>query len=336
MRLEHLGLAGGSRRTTVILGAGASRGASFVTGRVGVLPPLDLDFFQQVARLKTCDEGTRLLAFVREEHINELRLSMEQFFSEADYTNRFHSELNVDKGARVRRYDRALSDFYVVVAQVMGASTVGTCEFHGRIAKLLSSGDSVLSFNYDCIMDAALRDSGGNRWDPARGGYGFDIGGNRDAWRHPTKGKPPKRSIKLLKMHGSLNWTLAGAAVSLRADGRPSSAMGSIIPPSWFKSLTAEPYASVWKEARMAIRAARVLIVVGYSIPQTDLFSQSLLKVEAGSKLKREKLDALVLVNPDRDARRRFLDIVRGGLESSTRVLEYESMEVLNERLSSE
>lgn len=334
MQLEDLGLAGGFRRTTVILGAGASRGASFIKGRVGVLPPLDLDFFQQVARLNACDESNRLLAFVREEHANELRLSMEQFFSEADYTNRFHSELNIDKGPRVRRYERALSDFYVVVARVLSTSTSGTCDYHGRIAKLLSPGDSVLSFNYDCIMDSALRDHGGNRWDPERGGYGFAIGGNHDAWRRRTTGQPPRSSIKLLKMHGSLNWTQANGAVSLRDNASPQSAAGSIIPPSWFKSLTDDPYASVWKEARMAIRAARLLIVIGYSIPQTDLFSQSLLKIEAGSKLKREKLDALVLVNPDRDARRRFLDIVRGGLESSTRVLEYETIDVLNERLS--
>lgn len=334
MKLEHFGLKGGQRKSLIILGAGASRGASFVKKRTGILPPLDLDFFQQVARLNDCKSAERLVEFVRAEYPNELRLSMEQFFSEADYTNRFHSELSIDKGPRVKRYERALSDFLVVIAKVLSASTQGACNYHERIAELLSADDSILSFNYDCIMDGALKTKGGNRWEPGRMGYGVDVAGAVDEWRTPTKGKPPHGSIQLLKMHGSLNWDTSGGTIALRKSAAPETAEGSIIPPSWFKSLTSDPYATIWRKARTAVRSARIVVVVGYSVPVTDLFSQSLLKVEAGSKGKREKLDALVLVNPDRDARRRFLDIVRNGLESGTRVLEYESLDVLNERLS--
>jgi len=93
MKLKELGLHGGQRKTLVILGAGAPRGASFVKSRTGVLPPLDLDFFQQAARINGNDSAEWLLGFVREEYPNEFRLSMEQFFSEADYANRYHSEL---------------------------------------------------------------------------------------------------------------------------------------------------------------------------------------------------------------------------------------------------
>jgi hypothetical protein len=72
------------------------------------------------------------------------------------------------------------------------------------------------------------------------------------------------------------------------------------------------------------------MIVIGYSVPPTDLFSRSLFKVEAGSKAKRERLDLAVLVNPDKDARRRFLNLIRGGIESTTTVLEYEKLEELS------
>lgn len=334
MRLENFGLRGGQRKTLIILGAGASRGASFVSRRTDVLPPLDLDFFQQLARLNDCAASARLIEFVRTEYPNELRLSMEQFFSEADYTNRFHSELSIDKGPRVKKYDQALSDFYVAIARVLSESAGGSCKYHSRIVELLTAEDSILSFNYDCIMDRALREKGSNRWDPERGGYGVTVTGATDRWRSPAKGKSPQGTIRLLKMHGSLNWEIINDVLSLRDSDTASTAEGSIIPPSWFKNLTSEPYATIWRNARRAVRSARIIAVVGYSVPVTDLFSQSLLKVEAGSKEKREKLDALVLVNPDRDARRRFLDIVRNGLESSTRVLEYESMDVLHERLS--
>ena len=87
MKLENLGLDGGKRETLVILGAGASRGASFVARRTAVLPPLDLDFFQQLARPEWLP-GIRptIWRLCRDEYPNELRISMEQFFSEADYT----------------------------------------------------------------------------------------------------------------------------------------------------------------------------------------------------------------------------------------------------------
>ena len=66
--------------------------------------------------------------------------------------------------------------------------------------------------------------------------------------------------------------------------------------------------------------------MVGYSVPDTDLFAKSLLRVEAGSKGKRKKLDLLVLVNPDCDARRRFVSLIEGALERTTRILEFESL----------
>lgn len=333
MRLEHFGFEGGSRKTLVILGVGASRGASFVQGNVDVLPPLDLDFFQQISRLNGCIEAEKLIAFVREEYPHELRLSMEQFFSEVDYTHRFHDELNVDRGSKVQRYVRALGHFHVVVARTLALATAGACEYHGAIAEKLAAGDAILSFNYDCIVDEALKRRGGNRWDPRRDGYGVTPKGAIDSWCFRTKGHPPKSTIKLLKMHGSLNWEVKNKVVYLREDAKPDSAVGSIIPPSWFKNLTVEPYASIWRQARLAMRSARILIVVGYSVPPTDLFSQSLFKVEAGSKAKREKLDLVVLVNPEREARRRFLDLVRGGLEPSTRVLEYDTLADLFSRM---
>jgi hypothetical protein len=132
-------------------------------------------------------------------------------------------------------------------------------------------------------------------------------------------------------MHGSLNWRFrTKERVALVADtAGVTSLKGAIIPPTWFKDLTTFPFADVWKTARREIRTARLMVVVGYSMPETDLFARSLFKVEAGSKEKREKLDLLVLVNPDQNARRRFLDIIRDGIEPTTRILEYESLKEL-------
>ena len=331
MNLNSFGLSGGRRKTLVILGAGASRGASFVTDQTGVLPPLDLDFFQQLARMDYSKDSRRLLEFIRSEYGHEIGLSMEKFFSEADYTNRFHQELNVDRGPFVKRYQRALDNFMCVLPKILAETTSKECEHHKRLASLLHVQDCIISFNYDCLIDSALRDCASNRWDPDKEGYGFAITGGGQNWKEHKQGRPPQKSIRLLKMHGSTNWEMTHSSISLANKVSDIKTLeDSIIPPTWFKNLTAYPFGDIWKAARKEIRTSRVMIVVGYSVPETDLFSRSLFKVEAGSKMKREKLDLLILVNPDQGSRRLFIELVREGLEPSTRILEYQTLENLS------
>ena len=327
MQLQNFGVSRGRRKTLAVLGAGASRGASFVTSKIDVLPPLDVDFFQQISRLNQCDEALRLLEFVRAEYGHEAGLSMEQVFSEADYTHRFHHELNVGQGRPLKKYGKALEDFYGALAVLLNKTTKEDCDHHAVLAQKLGTDDTVLSFNYDCLMDRALARHAGNRWDPGKRSYGFDVDRGLDAWRTRKRGKVPRTSIQLLKMHGSQNWKVRPNGVDLDPPNRQQDTLsGRIIPPTWFKDLAKEPYSDIWKEARIAVRTARIIVVVGYSVPETDLFSRSLFKVEAGSKGTREKLDLLVLVNPDPRSRRRFIDIVSGGFEPRTRVLEFENL----------
>lgn len=326
---------GGRLKTLVILGAGASRGAGFAAEKRGPLPPLDLDFFRQLQRLGSSGPVDRLLAFVRSEFGARLNISMEEFFSQAEYTDRFHTELKVDPGRRIRRYRKALDAFYesmpLLFAEAIGDAR---CENHERLARMLFTEDAVMSFNYDCIIDAALRDAARTRWNPGKKGYGFAVASGVDRWRGPRSKGHPKGSITLLKPHGSLNWRIKSHRVTLVAKPyQIASADGRIVPPTWFKRLQQDPYASVWKRARLEVRRCKALLVIGYSVPVTDLFSRALFKAEAGSKLKREKLEFLVLANPDRLARERFVDLVRGAIEPSTRVLEFESFKELVDSL---
>ena len=89
----------------------------------------------------------------------------------------------------------------------------------------------------------------------------------------------------------------------------------------------------MWKRARLEVRRCKALLVIGYSVPVTDLFSRALFKAEAGSKVKREKLGFLVLANPDRVARERFVELVRGAIEPSTRILEFDGFQELVDSL---
>jgi hypothetical protein len=50
-----------------------------------------------------------------------------------------------------------------------------------------------------------------------------------------------------------------------------------VIPPTWSKLVEKTPIAGVWEAAVDAIREAYQIIVIGYSMPQTDTFFQYLL-----------------------------------------------------------
>lgn len=325
----------GRLKTLVLLGAGASRGASFASENRGPLPPLDLDFFRQLQRLARSRPVDHLLSFVRSEFGARLNVSMEEFFSQAEYTDRFHTQIKVGRGRRTGRYKKALEAFYESIPLLFDKAVGnGRCEYHERLARMLFTDDAVMSFNYDCIVDAALRDVARTRWDPGKDGYGFSVKAGAEHWRGRRGKGRPSRSVTLLKPHGSLNWTVLGRRVTLAVKPyQNSSAKGRIIPPTWFKRLEQHPYRSVWRRARQEVRSCRALLVIGYSVPVTDLFSRALFKAEAGSKLKREKLEVLALANPDRIARERFVDLVHGAIEPSTRILEFDGFRELVESL---
>lgn len=341
MDLSEFGLKGARRRTLVVLGAGATRGASFVDqSSPGPHPPLDLDFFQQVARMspksKTRSEVEELLSFIRDYFDGEVNLSMEEFLSEVDHTDRFHKEFNIDRGPVVKKYQKALNRFHKILPELLNSTCSNKCEYHAQLAESLRTKDCVMSFNYDCLIDNAIKNNTLKRWDPETGGYGFIPSGGSEHWRNHSKGREVENTIRLLKVHGSMNWNRKeDGDIELVQDlSDVSDLKGSIIPPTWFKDIESYPFKQIWKKAREEVRKARIIVVIGYSVPETDLFSRSLFKVEAGSKDKREKLDLVVLVNPDPEARRRFIDLINGGLENETTILQYNDFKEFNSLLN--
>ena len=325
-------------KTCIVLGAGASRGASFVRGARRVRPPLDCDFFSELQRLKQTNEVRSLLRFVRNQFGIGLTLSMENFFSQIESMSSFHEDIKIDRGPIIRRYQKAGEWFYRSLPILFKESIDdNSCEYHKDLVQNLQAGDVIFSFNYDCLIDAALRDKGQNNWNAKRG-YGFEVNQGHLFWQKKARGG----GIKLLKMHGSLHWKIKNDPKKsgeklvdlLEKPYDIESAEKKIIPPTWFKSLGEKPYKNVWRSARKEIRGCRALIVIGYSLPVTDLFSHALFKADVRSKIKQEKLKFLVLVNPDKFARRRFVDLVEHRIEATTRILEFDCLKELADSLS--
>jgi hypothetical protein len=330
MRIPNLGI-DNDYVTVVVLGAGASRGASFATPG-GIQPPLDADFFSQVQMLTDSflnKADRQLLEFIREEFGLVGLPTLETFFTQVEAVDRFHHDFNI-QGRVSGKFGSHLTTLRRLIPRVFGEALAGnTCRWHGRLASALRASDSVLSFNYDCLMDTALQSEGGKRW-KVETGYGFEVEGRLDLWGSPPGiGAPYKDPIKLLKPHGSLNWSLDQDhhRVSL-VEPYDSSTQSSIVPPTWSKSEVAEwPWQNVWRESRRALSKARLMVVVGYSVPITDQLSQALLRADVN------QLQAVVIVNPDVEARRRVHDLLASALTKSSTVVELGTFQELAEAL---
>lgn len=158
-------------------------------------------------------------------------------------------------------------------------------------------------------------------WDSASG-YGVDAGDEFEAWRvHTGTGRLPVRPLQLLKLHGSLNWEVSDAGdLALLADeySARSEDQLCIVPPLWQKSFDAEPFHDIWLTARERLTTTKALLVIGYSLPLTDVYTQALLRIDV------QKLDYLLIANPDPAARWRIRRALRSAISISTRVVEIE------------
>src|SRR4051812_36016788 len=102
---------GCKRRTTlVILGAGATRGASFVDPDEALHPPLDLDFFRilQVSATGRTDEGRALLRHVRTVYGPSLEVGLETVFNNLDAARTFHTAFRVTSGRHLQQPERLI------------------------------------------------------------------------------------------------------------------------------------------------------------------------------------------------------------------------------------
>ena len=128
MRIPTLGI-DKDLTAVVVLGAGASRGGSFVTS-AGVLPPLDADFFAQVLRMPPVSLSTSdrdLLGFVRDEFGLGSFPTLESFFTQIEAVDRFHHDFNI-RGRVSTQFRKQLSTLRRLIPSVFREALEGrTC-----------------------------------------------------------------------------------------------------------------------------------------------------------------------------------------------------------------
>lgn len=339
-------------KTVFILGAGATRGCSFVHDmkRTGhCLPPLDTDFFTQLQRVSSTAHAARLKRLISglvEWFGPNYTLGMEQVFCHLEHAERMLRHLGKEVGADHQKVTALKTDLIQSIAIILGESLTKVkgggqgsyelreCEWHDLLVSSLAEvGDAFVSFNYDCVLDDSLRRKGAGKWN-ARYGYcvklrGSDGGLSGDSYW--TAEDPPDKdlTIKVHKVHGSLHFKEERNALTLkqRPYGNPRSAVGdlkfSIIPPESSKSYDNGRFGQAMQSAHRSLRGASRVVVIGYSLPPSDQHAEALFRFGA----KKDALDSLVIVNPDRVARKRIRSALQAGLQPSTRVLSFDYLE---------
>lgn len=162
-------------------------------------------------------------------------------------------------------------------------------------APLHQASNAFVSFNYDLLIEEALTSLG------VPFSYGFAP---RTVTEHESAGGISLASgaeIKVLKLHGSTNWAFPGyqggrltifrAYEEVRAAGHAP----ELVPPTWRKSFDG-PLVHVWKEALVQISKATRIVIIGFSVPPTDLHFKYLLAAGLRENI---SLREIVFVNPD-------------------------------------
>jgi hypothetical protein len=141
---------------------------------------------------------------------------------------------------------------------------------------------SFISLNYDILLDYALL----NQYPRLDVDYGVSF---RNV-RRPRSG----RSVKLLKLHGSLNWAFCPVCNNLwlSLGGKISDRIVSdsmrcnrghnqqplLIPPTWLKVYDNVYLKKIWLDAENTLRDADAVFFIGYSLPESDFHIRYLLK----------------------------------------------------------
>jgi hypothetical protein len=328
----------------VVLGAGATRGAQFVEQQPLCLPPLNADFFTQLQRVQSAKHRGNINSVLRDVQAiygSNYSITLEQ------YVTQLESLIQIARLATVKSIaypevrlvgmrDRLLVALSAVLeesADVAKSSSIAhldPCGYHKAIVDVLRPRDTVISFNYDCVIDHSLRTHGTGKWS-AKYGYCFPnparvIG--HEAWDADEAPESYNASVNLLKLHGSLNWRPlpAGDGEEIKLRERTYKQGGDkdyeLVPPESRKHIEDRVVLKrLWGSAERAIRTSRTLVFIGFSFTPTDLHVDSLFRMALG---KNKNLAEIVIVNPSAEHRRAIRAVCRTQLDRGIRLTQFD------------
>jgi hypothetical protein len=292
-----------AKKTTYVLGAGASRDAGY---------PLCSELWPRMAmwvrelRDKNPEYRQALDAIVT---LNGPVADVERVLRDLDLgLNAFQALAEDQRNEMMGRIQRCLRDYFKSICVQRSASPL-----YKALAARVALGNQIVTFNYDVALENALIPA--HKFG-AKDGYGTGFTAD---WEEPDS------QVKVLKLHGSINWmgvtfagvrpgSIASFSSSLGArpfvDNRDSllptypnlildrsvpsggdvGAARTLIRPTYEKKFSVGTSAgeewipffeSLWSQATEALHQTDRIVIIGYSMPEADRRARALLLWEA-------------------------------------------------------
>jgi SIR2-like domain len=155
--------------------------------------------------------------------------------------------------------------------------------------------NTVITFNYDTLLEDALLELGGS----------FNYGLTTESADYHTSAKLTIHDIAanplyIYKLHGSVNWSIRTNPEDMieiyrsYEDIRTEGERILLMPPTWQKAFSGH-FMYLWKKAVEALNAATRIIVIGFSMPPTDIHFKYLLAAGLQNNISLRKF---LFINP--------------------------------------
>ncbi|HEM7578000.1 TPA: SIR2 family protein [Serratia marcescens] len=193
----------------LLLGAGASK--AYSDSPTGVRMPIAKDFFSTFTGLDISSNPWVLVDGLMDFIMRVKGYDPAEFFAKDVDIEELYTEIEenlnlyIDEKAtfdRVRAFKAYTQLIFIFSATINSIQNGPVSRPHSTLAKKLSHNDMIVTFNWDTLMDRALKNE--TEWN-TDSGYGFRPKSiYRDEWKVPSciQSKAPR----LIKLHGSVNW----------------------------------------------------------------------------------------------------------------------------------
>lgn len=301
-----------SVKTLFVIGAGCSRNYDCSNNGIeGLLSPINVDFFSMAKKvlLKTeIDASSKiLLKQLFEQICIERGLNFDdnyQFLENPAFNDLEDVMTDVDVRSSlfeslftVRNHKHPSSVLVELIAFIINRALCGPpCTLHRKLAAVIQENDVILDFNYDLLLDEALRA------EHKLNDFGYTVDffkvREKNEWRKPDEAE---KSLTLFKLHGSTNWlkciecscTLLTKEANLPNPAfdpcslakmrcpkclSEESVIRLLLPPIQTKEYNLEPYRFLWRHAAQQLKGIKRIAFLGYSFANTDFATRSLLR----------------------------------------------------------
>lgn len=335
--------------TVVLFGAGATRGG--LEDIANPPPPVDTDFFDIAGQLR--GHGTQILAKKVLKDVWQLYgkvsgVSLEAYYRDIETraaVSRIAKSANKPKDWKSRQdnLEELIRRVLIHTTCDMSKSPIKArpSAHHAAIFAKLDKGDTIITFNYDTVIEESFESA--NLWTPM-GGYGEASHGKTLDWsrrwfRERNEERSKKSLIVVSKLHGSLNWKLyPNARIRIKPrpyvvrtrNNQPSFEEVSILPPGWNKRIDRKPYSHFWKIARLRLERCKSLVIVGYSLPETDLLAKALFSEVVRSRVGRGAfLKQFHVADPSEVVKQKLIELFTPALGAGARIHRYSGIKEL-------